>query len=280
MVRRRRNRELDIALGVAQLIALLVVAGMFLPQVRQMVIGFGVIVVGVIILGGLVAFGVFLIRRSDRATWFSATTLAADEFPTVASSVLPVSTAAGLSRPTTTADLIERLRAIDWFQFEKVVALTYRKLGHTVTRRGGANPDGGIDLVIEKDGQRVAVQCKQWKTWNVGVKAVREFLGALTDAKIERGLFVTLGGYTGEAKQLADKHGIAMLNESALATMLESVDAKFDPEILALLGDARKFCPKCESEMILRTAKKGIGTGSKFWGCSQYPRCRFTMPMS
>src|SRR5262245_4171820 len=37
-------------------------------------------------------------------------------------------------------------------------------------RRGGANPDGGIDLVIERDGQRSAVQCKQWKTWNVGVR--------------------------------------------------------------------------------------------------------------
>ena len=67
--------------------------------------------------------------------------------------------------PENTAELLERLRAIDWFQFEKIVALAYEKLGYTVTRRGGANPDGGIDLVIEKDGETAAVQCKQWKTW-------------------------------------------------------------------------------------------------------------------
>jgi hypothetical protein len=42
----------------------------------------------------------------------------------------------------TAADLIQRLHNIDWFQFEKVVALTYRKLGYTVMNRGGANPDG------------------------------------------------------------------------------------------------------------------------------------------
>ena len=46
VARRRRNRELDVALGVAQLIALLVVAGMFLPEVRQMLLGFGVILLG------------------------------------------------------------------------------------------------------------------------------------------------------------------------------------------------------------------------------------------
>src|SRR5207248_4229346 len=84
--------------------------------------------------------------------------------------------------------LIERLRAIDWFQFEKVVAATYRKLGYHVTRRGGANPDGGIDVIIEKEGLKTAVQCKQWKVSNVGVRPVREFLGALTDAGLTNGI--------------------------------------------------------------------------------------------
>ena len=35
-----------------------------------------------------------------------------------------------------------------------------------------------------------------------------------------------------------------------------------------------KQCPKCNSKMVLRTAKKGSNAGNKFWGCSQYPRCR------
>jgi restriction system protein len=169
------------------------------------------------------------------------------------------------------------VRSIDWFQFEKLVAVVYGKLGYRVTRRGGANADGGIDLVIEKDGQRSAVQCKQWKTRSIGVKALREFLGALTDADIQKGIFITLCGYTGDAKQLAEKHGIEIVNEAGLAQMLESSDSKFDPETLSILRDMRKFCPKCESEMALRTATQGRGAGKKFWGCSTYPRCRFTM---
>jgi restriction system protein len=37
---------------------------------------------------------------------------------------------------------------------------------------------------------------------------------------------------------------------------------------------AKKFCPACGAEMILRTAKRGANAGNQFWGCSTYPKCR------
>jgi hypothetical protein len=36
-------------------------------------------------------------------------------------------------------------------------------------------------------------------------------------------------------------------------------------------------CPKCGSEMVLRTAKSGANQGEKFWGCSNFPQCRGTL---
>jgi restriction system protein len=183
-------------------------------------------------------------------------------------------------KPVTTAELMAKLRSIDWFQFEKLVALTYRKLGFTVCRRGGANPDGGIDLLIRKDGETSAVQCKQWRNTEVGVRQLREFLGALTDAKVQKGIFVTLRGYSDAAKQLADKHGIEILDETGLARMLESTDVVFTPEAARAMSDETKRCPKCEREMVLRTAGKGPDAGKQFWGCSGYPKCRFTMQLS
>jgi ribosomal protein L37AE/L43A len=36
------------------------------------------------------------------------------------------------------------------------------------------------------------------------------------------------------------------------------------------------ICPKCGSNLIERMAKKGSNAGSKFLGCENYPRCRFT----
>lgn len=35
-------------------------------------------------------------------------------------------------------------------------------------------------------------------------------------------------------------------------------------------------CPKCGSNLVERTAKKGANAGSKFLGCENYPKCRFT----
>ncbi len=157
---------------------------------------------------------------------------------------------------------------------------TYRKLGYRVTRRSDANPDGGIDLILERDAEQTAVQCKHWKTRDAGFGNVRELLGALTDAGLKRGVFVTLCSYTGKSKQLAAKQGIEILNETARVSLLELTDASSDPEMLAILNDTTKYCPKCDGVMALRTAVKGSNPGSQFWGCSNYPRCRFTMPVS
>jgi hypothetical protein len=35
-------------------------------------------------------------------------------------------------------------------------------------------------------------------------------------------------------------------------------------------------CPQCGSNLVERIAKKGPNAGSKFLGCENYPRCRFT----
>jgi len=260
----RRNRDIGIiyALGAAIVLPIaMMVAALRIPTLRPALLQILPFLLTIFIIAiGVGAFLVFHTIRQRR--------LEADY------SDSPDAWAGGQMPP-----VIDQIRGIDWFQFEKILEITYGKLGYTVTRRGVTRPDGGVDLIIEKDGQRQAVQCKHWKTWNIGVKTVREFLGALTDGGISTGIFVVLGGCTADAKALADKHGIQILDEADLARMLESVDAQNDPEILALLKDKRKFCPKCEREMILRTAKGGPNPGSRFWGCSGYPACRFVLPV-
>jgi hypothetical protein len=39
-------------------------------------------------------------------------------------------------------------------------------------------------------------------------------------------------------------------------------------------------CPKCGSEMLLRTAKTGANAGNQFWGCANYPTCRSMLPVT
>lgn len=39
------------------------------------------------------------------------------------------------------------------------------------------------------------------------------------------------------------------------------------------------ICPRCSSKLVLRTAKKGENAGKQFYGCSNYPKCRYIMPV-
>lgn len=282
MARRRSSDNAEvIAKGCAIVVALFILAGGGKSGITAWIGS----AVSMVLLALVLIVGTLVVYRLWR--WFHGARLIPEgerfktpgcPVPSVPSAPRTTPEAAGGVGTIPAVNLLERLRGIDWYQFEKVVGVACASLGYAVTKRGGANPDGGIDLILVKDGKVYGVQCKQWKTWNVGVKPVREFLGALTDARIENGIFVTLCGYTEAAKELAQKHGIEIIDERGMGQILESIGGAFNPEIQAILSDTRKICPKCESEMVRRTAAEGRSLGERFWGCSSYPRCRFIMP--
>lgn len=37
-----------------------------------------------------------------------------------------------------------------------------------------------------------------------------------------------------------------------------------------------KICPRCGAKLVIRIAAHGTHTGNKFWGCSAFPKCRYT----
>ncbi len=62
---------------------------------------------------------------------------------------------------------------------------------------------------------------------------------------------------------------------SALHQYLDSNETGTSSQpIITEAQSASPLCPKCGSEMVLRTAKSGSNQGEQFWGCPNYPRCR------
>lgn len=37
----------------------------------------------------------------------------------------------------------------------------------------------------------------------------------------------------------------------------------------------KRICPRCNAELVLRTARKGEHAGEQFYGCSRFPKCRY-----
>ena len=169
------------------------------------------------------------------------------------------------------------VRQLDWFRFEKLIALLFDTEGFVVQCYGGANADGGIDLTATKGGVTFGVQCKHWKSRRVGIKEVRAFSAALHDRNLQHGFLVALEGHTHAAATFARRNNIELINEAGLRNNLEEVRWRLNPAFIELMNDERKICPKCESEMILHAATEGAPTGRQLWNCSKFPRCSFSM---
>lgn len=180
-------------------------------------------------------------------------------------------------------ELLERqtgigtLRTISWREFEELVGEAYRRQGYTVTETGGGGADGGVDLILKKNGENLLVQCKHWKMDKVGVKVVRELYGVVAAESASGGIVISSGSFTQEAKDFARGKPLELLDGSALLNLIAEVQKA--PAVQIQTTD-NNLCPICGSKMILRTAKKGPKAGEKFWGCSAFPKCRATKPYS
>lgn len=87
-----------------------------------------------------------------------------------------------------------------------------------------------------------------------------QFVNAVFDAASLVLLRVT-AAKTYRVSDIADSIQQKITSQTAL-----KVEVEHHPE--------KPICPKCETPMVIRTAKKGDQRGQKFWGCSNYPKCR------
>ena len=74
-----------------------------------------------------------------------------------------------------------------------------------------ASRDQGVDVIAEKNGLRIVLQCKLY-TRPVGNKAVQEAAAAKAHEKADYGIVVTNSDYTSAAEQLASTNDILLLH--------------------------------------------------------------------
>lgn len=181
---------------------------------------------------------------------------------------------------------LDSLCAMTWREFEMLVGEAFRRQGYTISETGLGGADGGIDLILHRNGKTTLVQCKQWKTQRVDVKVVREMLGLLTHHHASAVKIVAIGEYTTDAQRFAEGKPIELINGDALLAMVREVQAptptKEAPRA-SLAGTGKvepsptqnPVCPKCGADMIKRMNRQ---TKDSFWGCVAYPGCRGTRP--
>lgn len=135
--------------------------------------------------------------------------------------------------------------AIDAYQFEHFVAHLLKCMGyHTrVTPKSG---DGGVDVLAHRDELGfeppiIKVQCKQ-VTDPVGRPQVTQLLGNIEVG--EHGLFVTLGSFTKDARELdRSKPNLRLVDGDQLVELIFRHYESFEPRYQALLPLKRIYVP-------------------------------------
>jgi len=161
-------------------------------------------------------------------------------------------------------DLLRWLRRMKPSEFEDYIAKLFSKLGYKTEATGGSH-DKGIDVIAEKDGIKYYIQCKKFITSEVTLHDVRDFYGSLVDHLANgKGYFITTNRFTLEAEKFTDDKPIELIDGFKLIGYIRLAEKNNKESKL-------KACPKCGGRLEERIGKYG-----KFYGCSNYPRCKYT----
>jgi restriction system protein len=155
--------------------------------------------------------------------------------------------AASASTEEMTVDfVIKRVKsALDPYQFEKFIGHLLERMGYhaRVTQKSG---DGGVDIIAHKDQLGfeepvIKVQCKQ--TLNpIGQPSVAQLYGHV--GARQKGLFVTLGDYTPQARQFErGKDNLRLIDGSELVELILEHYEQFEPRYQMLLPLKRVYVP-------------------------------------
>ncbi|MDP8949661.1 MAG: restriction endonuclease, partial [Actinomycetota bacterium] len=176
---------------------------------------------------GLVAFAVVFATLGSGSTlttngdiWLALLVLAG----TVATVVWLVRSVSGPKTPTARelAGRFELVRAMNGRQFEFFVAELFLAMGHRATMLGGAG-DQGVDIVVSYHGERVAVQCKNYRR-PVGNKPVQEVFAGARHHGCQQAWVVAPAGYTRGAYELARSTGVSLHDANSISQWIRQVD--------------------------------------------------------
>ena len=121
-------------------------------------------------------------------------------------------------------EILDKLKAIDPFYFEKVILILLKKMGYGDFIETSKSNDGGIDGIINEDKlglDRIFIQAKRYGENKVREKDIRNFIGAMS-GDTSKGVFVTTSDFDEGALRKAHDahHTIILINGKRLVNLM------------------------------------------------------------
>jgi len=121
-------------------------------------------------------------------------------------------------------ELLERLKTIDPYYFEKVILILLKKMGYGEFIETSKSGDGGIDGIINEDKlglDKIYIQAKRFNENKVREKDIRNFIGAMS-GDTNKGVFVTTSLFDNGAVEKAKNahHKIILIDGIKLVDLM------------------------------------------------------------
>ena len=131
------------------------------------------------------------------------------------------------NRPTTPtakelALRFEAVRSMTGAQFENFTADLFRAMGYQAVVLGRTG-DQGVDVIVNRRGERVAVQCKNHKK-PVGNRPVQEVYAGARHHRCVEACVVAPAGYTRGAIALASSTGVSLYDADTVRQWIRKAD--------------------------------------------------------
>ena len=164
------------------------------------------------------------------------------------------------NRPTTPTakELALRFEAVSSMtgaQFENFTADLFRAMGHQAVVLGGAG-DQGVDVIVNRRGERVAVQCKNHKK-PVGNRPVQEVYAGARHHRCVEACVVAPAGYTRGAIALASSTGVSLYDADTVRQLIRKVD-EIEKERASQAGSEIKHENMPPGQEITQARKRAI----------------------
>jgi restriction system protein len=173
---------------------------------------------------------------------------------------------------------IYEIDSMDGIQFEHYLKELYNSHGYKAEITVASGDYGG-DLILWKENRKVVIQAKRYSK-DVGMKAVQEVMGAKAYYSTDEAWVVTNRYFTKAAKELAKKSNVILIDRELLIDLILTMNPTFKSQQSLEKKETTTEnlvlkCSRCGSPMLLRTGTKG-----QFYGCSSFPKCRYTQNVS
>ncbi|NID14472.1 restriction endonuclease [Luteibacter yeojuensis] len=123
----------------------------------------------------------------------------------------------------------DALARLSWHDFEHLLAEHYRDQGWKVEYRSPPASlkqlEGAFDLRLYRGNETVIVQCKHWDAAEVQLHEVNELLGTMLNEAATRGVLVTRGRYSADARAVPRRQPrLQLIDGDVLRAMLKLLD--------------------------------------------------------